>query len=126
MYYISIDNNSNDAIYVQIRNQIVMDIANDLLHEGDSLPSVRQLSEAMGINMHTVNKAYGILVEEGLVVKDGRRGTIISIDIDKLQALRELDRDLRIVLAKAVCKNVTRAEAHELVDAIYDKYLSNS
>lgn len=119
---VSIDFESDEAIYIQIRNQIVMGIANEELHEGDSLPSVRQMAEYTGINMHTVNKAYGILKDEGLVIKDGRRGTIISIDINKLEALKELSDDLKIVLAKAVCKNISRDEVHEIIDKIYDNY----
>ena len=55
---IRIDFNSDEAIYVQLRNQIILGIATSRLNEGDSLPSVRQLAEEIGINMHTVNKAY--------------------------------------------------------------------
>ncbi|HBM47809.1 MAG TPA: GntR family transcriptional regulator, partial [Lachnoclostridium sp.] len=54
---IKIDFESDEAIYIQLRNQIIMGIATDRIHEGDSLPSVRQLAENIGINMHTVNKA---------------------------------------------------------------------
>ena len=55
---IEIDFNSDEAIYMQITNQIIMGIATSRLHEGDALPSVRQLASIAGINMHTVNKAY--------------------------------------------------------------------
>lgn len=55
---IEIDFNSNEAIYVQLQNQIIMGIATDAIREGDTLPSVRQLADTVGINMHTVNKAY--------------------------------------------------------------------
>ena len=58
--FIQIDFNSDEAIYVQLQNQIIMGIAMDILHEGDMLPSVRQMADAVGINMHTVNKAYTI------------------------------------------------------------------
>ena len=56
-----IDFESEEAIYIQLRNQIIMGIATDRIREGDSLPSVRQLAENIGINMHTVNKAYAVL-----------------------------------------------------------------
>ena len=55
--YIEIDFNSDEAIYMQLRNQIVLGIATNQYQEGESLPSVRQLAESIGINMHTVNKA---------------------------------------------------------------------
>ena len=58
---IEIDFNSDEAIYIQLRNQIIMGIATSEIQEGESLPSVRQLAETVGINMHTVNKAYTVL-----------------------------------------------------------------
>ena len=54
---IQIDFNSDEAIYIQLRNQIILGIATSQLQEGDTLPSVRQMAETIGINMHTVNKA---------------------------------------------------------------------
>jgi len=58
---IEIDFNSEEALYLQLRNQIVMGIATAKFQEGDVLPSVRQLADDIGINMHTVNKAYTVL-----------------------------------------------------------------
>ena len=55
--YIEIDFNSEEAFYIQLRNQIIIGIARNQYQEGDSLPSVRQLADSVGINMHTVNKA---------------------------------------------------------------------
>ena len=51
---IEIDFNSDEAIYMQLRNQIILGIATSRLHNGDTLPSVRQLADLIGINMHTV------------------------------------------------------------------------
>ena len=117
-----IDFNSDEAIYIQLRNQIIMGIATATIHEGDPLPSVRQLADTIGINMHTVNKAYSILKQEGFIQLDRRRGAVIAIDVDKVQALEEMKRQLRIVLAKGSCKNITREEVHELVDEIFEEY----
>ena len=119
---IEIDFNSEEAIYMQLRNHIIMGIATSRLQNGDTLPSVRQLAELIGINMHTVNKAYSVLKQEGIVSIDRRRGAVICIDCDKLNALEELKEDLQVVLAKARCKNISREEAHQLLDEIYDEY----
>ena len=118
----TIDFNSDEAIYMQLRNQIIMGIATSRLQNGDTLPSVRQLAELIGINMHTVNKAYSVLRQEGIVSIDRRRGAVICIDCDKLNALEELKEDLQVVLAKARCKNISREEAHQLLDEIYNEY----
>ena len=77
---IKIDFNSDEAIYIQLRNQIIMGIATSQLAVGDSLPSVRQLADYVGINMHTVNKAYSVLRQEGYIKLDRRKGAVIAID----------------------------------------------
>ena len=46
---IEIDFNSSEAIYVQLQNQIIMGIATDMIREGDTLPSVRQLADTVGV-----------------------------------------------------------------------------
>ena len=117
---IKIDFQSDEALYIQLRNQIILGIATSTLREGDVLPSVRQLAEDIGINMHTVNKAYSVLRQEGFVTIDRRRGAIVSLDVDKLQALDEMQKNLRVLLAKGRCKNITRQEIHDMVDEIFD------
>ena len=120
--FIEIDFNSEEAIYMQLRNQIIWAIATDGLHEGEVLPSVRQLADRIGINMHTVNKAYTVLKQEGILTIDRRRGAVVRIDADKLYAKDELRSDLKYVLAKAFCKNISKEEVHEMVDEIYEEY----
>ena len=119
---IEVDFNSDEAIYLQLQNQIIMGIATEMIKEGDTLPSVRRLADNIGINMHTVNKAYSILKQEGFIQLDRRRGAVIAIDVDKARALLKLEEQLRILLAKGCCKNITREEVHTLVDEIFDEY----
>ena len=85
---IEIDFQSDEALYTQLMNQIIMGIATSRLQEGDPLPSVRQLADTIGINMHTVNKAYSLLRQEGFVSIDRRKGAVICLDVDKLRAMR--------------------------------------
>ena len=120
--YIQIDFNSENALYMQLRDQIIMGIATRNLHEGDALPSVRQLAETIGINMHTVNKAYSVLRQEGFIRLDRRKGAVIAIDADKIRAVAELQEVLKVTLAKGYCKNITREEVHALVNDIFDEF----
>ena len=122
---IEIDFNSEEAIYLQLTNQIIMGIVTSRLQEGDSLPSVRQLAETIGINMHTVNKAYTLLRQEGFVSIDRRRGAVIAVDADKLKALEEMKQNLLVALARGCCRNVTREEVHQLIDDIFDEYYAD-
>ena len=119
---IELDFDSDEAIYIQVRNQIIMGIATDRIRVGDTLPSVRQMAEMIGINMHTVNKAYAVLREEGLLTLDRRRGAMVVIDCNKVRALAEMKEALRIVLARGHCKSITCKEVHELIDEIYQEY----
>ncbi|MBR3771211.1 MAG: GntR family transcriptional regulator [Clostridium sp.] len=119
---VTIDFNSEEAIYIQLRNQIIIGIATSTIQEGDNLPSVRELANDIGINMHTVNKAYSILRQEGYLKLDRRKGAVISIDVDKYTAITEMMEAMRVVLAKGICKDISREEVHELVDQIYDDF----
>ena len=120
---IEINFNSDEAIYMQLTNQIIMGIATSKLQEGDPLPSVRQMADTIGINMHTVNKAYALLRQEGFVSIDRRRGAVICVDADKVKALEEMKEKLTVALARGSCKNVTRQEVHQLIDEIFDEYI---
>lgn len=118
---VEIDFNSEEALYIQLINQIIIGIATDQIR-GDTLPSVRQLADNIGINMHTVNKAYSVLKQEGFLRVDRRRGAVIALDTDKMRTISEMRRDLSVILARGVCKNVSREEVHNLVDSIYDAF----
>ena len=119
---IEIDFNSNEAIYTKLMNQIILGIATSRLQEGDALPSVRQLADTIGINMHTVNKAYSLLRQEGFVTIDRRRGAVIAVDVNKIKAKEELKQNLVVALARGCCRNISREEVHELIDEIFDEY----
>ena len=114
---IKIDFESEEAIYVQLKNQIILGIATDRIREGDSLPSVRQLADNIGIN-----KAYSVLRQEGFIKLDRRKGAVIALDVNKLEALEALQRELAVILARSLCKNISRGEVHQMVDDIYDYY----
>ena len=90
---LSIDFNSDEAFYIQLRNQIIIGIATGRIREGDSLPSVRQLADNISINMHTVNKAYSVLKQEGFVKLDRRKGAIVALDVDKQRVLEEMNQE---------------------------------
>ena len=72
--------------------------------------------------MHTVNKAYTVLKQEGYVKVDRRRGAVIAVDIDRIRAIEEMKKELRVLLAKGSCKNISREEVHALIDEIYEDY----
>lgn len=120
--YIEIDFNSDEALYLQLRNQIILGIALEQYKEGDALPSVRQLADDIGINMHTVNKAYSVLRQDGYVKVDRRRGAVIAVDSVKAEHLEILKNKLKPLVMEAVCRDIPRESVHKLIDQIYSEY----
>ena len=74
---IRINEASEKPLYQQLHDQIVEGIATGQLSSGEKLPSVRSLANDLGINLHTVNKAYAVLRDEGYVTMRGRAGATI-------------------------------------------------
>lgn len=120
---ISINFNSDEAIYMQVRNQIILGIAADKIKEGDELPSVRQLADDIGINMHTVSKAYTALRQEGFLKLDRRKGAVVSFDINKIKALEDMREEMLVILAKAICRDISEEEVHQLVHGIFTEFM---
>ena len=119
---LSIDQRSDEPLYLQIRDQVIEAIARGELVPGQALPSVRSLASDLGINLHTVNKAYSLLKQEGYIRLDRRCGAVVAVDVNKRQAIEELKRELLLILAKGSCKNITCGEVHALIDEIYAEY----
>ena len=119
---IRIDFGSSEALYVQLYNQIIYGIANAQLLPGDTLPSVRELAENVGINMHTVNKAYAILRQEGYLRLDRRNGAVIAVNSDKVRAMEQLKNEMRISLAKALCRGLSDEEIHAVTDEVLREF----
>ena len=120
---IKIDFNSDEAIYMQLRNQIIVGIAQDEIKDGESLPSVRQLADELGVNMHTVNKAYALLREDGYLKLDRRRGAVVCVAYDtKPRHLETMNVNMRMMVAEAVCKNITAEEMFQIISDIYKEF----
>ncbi|MGK4579170.1 GntR family transcriptional regulator [Kitasatospora sp. HPMI-4] len=110
---LSIDLSSDVPIYQQIRNQVVEAVAAGDLVEGSALPSTRQLAGDLGINFHTVNKAYDLLRQEGLLRLNRKSGAVVQRDAGSGPPppgfVEEWSARLRTLLAEAVAQGAERA-----------------
>ena len=77
---LSIEPDGPVPIYQQIRDRIVEAIADGELPAGSGLPATRQLAVDLGINFHTVNKAYDLLRQEGLLRIGRKSGAVVARD----------------------------------------------
>lgn len=119
---IELDMNSSTPIYVLLRNQIVMGIGRGELKLGESLPTVRQLAQDIGVNTMTVNKAYQILKTEGYIKIDRRHGAIVSDNIDMDIVFREkLENELELLLAEAAINGMDKNDFLSMCNEIYSK-----
>lgn len=118
---IQVDFSSSEPIYKQVRTQIVLAIAAGDISDGETLPSVRDLAPIVGINFHTANKAYDLLREDGIIITDKRRGTVVLINKEKAREI--LKEEMILPVAKAICLGLPREEVLETVGAVYDEIL---
>ena len=114
---ISIEPENEIPIYVQLRNQIINALVAGELKEGDSLPSVRQLASELGVNLHTVNKAYKVLEDEGYVRIHGRRGAVISAQPKYTKSyLIALEENIKHLFIEARSQGVEKTLFRQIVE----------
>ncbi len=77
-FRITLNLSSSTPIYVQIADCVVSGIATGKLKAGDTLPSSRQLAKLLGINYHTINKGYEVLIREGYIFMDRRKRLFVG------------------------------------------------
>ncbi|MFD1674031.1 GntR family transcriptional regulator [Alicyclobacillus fodiniaquatilis] len=109
---------SDTPLYQQIRDQIVEGIATGQLVDGASLPSTRQLAADFGINFHTVNKAYDLLRQEGLLRLNRKSGAVIHVDLPPEVFREQWQARARVLLAEAFVKGIDGNELLEICRTI--------
>lgn len=109
-------------IYLQIRNQIVLGIANGELAPGEKLPPIRTLAAETGVNTMTVNKAYQLLKQEGYLITDRRLGAMINpARIPEQHPPLTEHPALKLLLSELYVDGVSKEELLAACSSIYDK-----
>src|SRR5690625_3116352 len=119
---IQLDFESEIPIYDQLKNEIIIGIAKKQLLPGERLPSVRSLASDIGINLHTVNKAYQQLRQEGYLLIHRQRGVVVNPDgIPKADKIfkNQLTETLRPQIADALCRGIDKKQFLNLINHIY-------
>ncbi|WP_343766919.1 GntR family transcriptional regulator [Clostridium malenominatum] len=112
---------SEIPIYLQLKNEIIKAIARGELEQGETLPSIRDLSVDIGVNLHTINKAYNLLKDEGYLVIDRRKGAMVSVTTDKKEEfIDSMEEELEVFLCRCICKGLTKEEVVKLINNKYD------
>jgi GntR family transcriptional regulator len=118
---IRIDFKSETPIYLQLSNQIIENIANGNLKPGEEVPSIRSLAADLGINMHTVNKAYSLLKQKGLLTMHNSRGIVAtgSHTVEDEKNMSSVKKALRPIIAESICYGFTNIQLKKIVDELY-------
>ena len=109
-------------IYVQILLYIKRGAVAGTIRDGDELPSRRMLSARLGVNPNTVQKAYRMLEEEGLIRSHSGAKSCMVLDGDTVARLREelLEEDARAAVLKLKQMGVSAEEAVALIRRYWD------
>ena len=121
---LDLDFNSDIPIYTQIREQIIKSIAKGDLKINESLPSVRNMAEEIGVNLHTVNKSYNLLKDEGYINIDRRKGAIVKeLPLDKAgDNIRKIESMLDLLVAESYLLGMSKEEFLDYSSKLFDEY----
>ena len=115
---IAFDFQSEIPLYIQLRNQIVIGIAQGLIMPGEHLPTIRALAEESGVNMMTISKAYQLLKSEGYIMTDRRKGTIVAPRERKVIPDTTVE-GLRLIISELQVIGVSEDDTLELCIKLY-------
>ena len=116
--FLEIEPMSPTPIYTQLINQIKKSIVKGELKTGEMLPSVRSLAGDLGVNMHTVNKGYNLLVDEGILVKS-QRGYMVEITkkvSDNIEV--ELQEKIEDLLVEVFIRDISNEKVKQWTKSI--------
>ncbi|HHD2751707.1 TPA: GntR family transcriptional regulator [Clostridium perfringens] len=117
---IELDFESDIPIYIQLKNEIIKLLANKTLVNGDSLPSVRSFASQLGINLHTVNKTYTLLKDEGYIKLDRRTGAVVSIDFLSNEKFKEkLKTDMQNYINECIVRNISKEDFIKIAESLF-------
>ena len=119
--FLEIDFKSDLPIYEQVRREIIIGLARGDIKPGDKLPSVREMAENIGINLHTVNKAYKLLEADGVLTMDRRFGSLVSGENYPMKDFdsEKMASELGLLIAIAKLKGLSE---EEFIDHINKKW----
>lgn len=116
---ILLDFHSRIPIYEQIKKEIKLAISRGELKANDQLPSLRQLSAQLSINVNTIKRALAELEAEGTTYSIAGKGTFISSDSALKEFYQESFEEIRTSALNAKALGATKEQLIEIIEKIY-------
>lgn len=109
-------------IYLQIIRHIKQSIVAGIVTDGDELPSRRVLSALLGVNPNTIQKAYKILEEEGLMESRSGAKSYMILTHDKIDRIRTelLEHNAKNAVTTLKKMGITMEEALSLIEKYWN------
>lgn len=109
-------------IYLQIILYLKRGMVSGVIRSGDALPSRRNLSALLGVNPNTIQKAYHLLEEEGLIQSQSGAKSLVCVNEEKLGQIRKelLEGEIRSVVASLKQAGLSKQEAMALMDGYWE------
>jgi DNA-binding transcriptional regulator YhcF (GntR family) len=116
--FLSINQHDNRPLYLQIIIQIKEQVGNGTLKPGDELPSVREVADSLGINLHTVRSAYLKLRDQGIInLHLGRRARIAKrLPQKHLDLETDIQKRLQELITDALVRGIQPDDLRKLID----------
>lgn len=115
----SIDIRGGAPIYEQLYNRISELISSGTLVENEKLPAVREVAKEMGINPNTVQKAYQLLEQKGLIYSVPAKGSYVSSADAAIDMIRgQAEKTFRVAAQTALRHGLTKEELHDALDKL--------
>ena len=110
-------------IYVQIIRHIKRGIVAGTIVNGDEMPSRRVLSALLGVNPNTVQKAYRMLEDEGIIASHAGAKSYVVADAARAAQIRVqlLENDSRAVVGALRQMGLTKEDALTLIDRLWEE-----
>ncbi|MEL7622058.1 MAG: GntR family transcriptional regulator [Clostridiales bacterium] len=110
-------------IYSQIVRHIKQGIIAGVIHNREEMPSRRLLSALLGVNPNTIQKAYRLLEEEGIIESQAGAGSWVTVNEQQIGAIRSqlLEGDVGVLVKSMKQMEISKEEAVRLLEDIWDE-----
>lgn len=124
---IQLDFESKEPIYLQLIHQIIEGIAKGQLKPGEDLPSVRSLASDIGVNLHTVNKSYQQLKQEGFILIHRQKGVVVNpegVPSATTAYIKQLSHKLRPLISESICREMDEQAFLNVCSDLYKEFMA--
>lgn len=124
MLPIQIDTNSPLLLYMQVGNQLIEQIAKGQIQDNEMPPSIRNMAQDIGINIHTVSKSYRELEKKAIIKMENRlKATVIARSnrrLDETQ-LHHLELSIKNMIMEAYVMGYSKKQIKQYITKVLDQ-----